>query len=353
MISQALEERQWREHLRTMRHLPPGTVLSGLSDPDERQLLDELLGLPDDVAPLRWLMTERGRLAAPIALRQMLRSLGRTAEGVARALAEGRSVPEDERRELAPLAPLRHLGRDSLPDAETVRETLQVLRAASDPHQLPPPAQHDERLSLLTELLQLPEGSDPLHWLAAERGALVARVALRDVLHEALPPALRPLGGPLARLRPRQPLHLGGNIRASIERLEFGRDGFAITIRLRSPMERTPTSGQGWRLPFWNGFERVTDDRGYRYLVQRAEWQAEAHLQWWHRGWYRQRLRMTCYPAVAPGVTTLTFSALPVTLAYRLTGRPVEPLQLPDESFGDLIWQAMVPPKLGTAVRAR
>jgi len=118
-------------------------------------------------------------------------------------------------------------------------------------------------------------------------------------------------------------------------------------------MERTPTSGQGWRLPFWNGFERVTDDRGYRYLVQRAEWQAEAHLQWWHRGWYRQRLRMTCYPAVAPGVTTLTFSALPVTLAYRLTGRPVEPLQLPDESFGDLIWQAMVPPKLGTAVRAR
>ena len=62
---------------------------------------------------------------------------------------------------------------------------------------------------------------------------------------------------------------------------------------------------------------------------------------------------MTCYPAVASGATTLTFSALPVMLAYRLTGRPVESLQLPERSLGDLTWQATVPSKVGAAVRAR
>ncbi len=352
MISQALDERQWREHLRAMRHLPPGTVLTSLSETDERQLLDELLGLPDDVAPLRWLIAERGQLAALIALRQILLRLARRAEGAALALAEGRSVPEDEWRALAPLAPLRYLGRDPLPDATMVRETLQLLRTASDPHRLPASPQQDEELSLLTAILQLPEGSDPLHWLASERGAFVARMALRDVLYAALPPAFAPLGGSPARLRPRQTLRLRRDIRLSIDTLDFGRDGFAIAVHLRLPLERPPTGERGWRLPFWPGFERVTDDRGYRYLIQRAEFQGETRAQWWHRGWYRERLRMTCYPAVSPGVTTLTFSALPVTLAYRLTGRPVESLQLPERSFGDLTWQATVPPKIGTAVRA-
>jgi len=352
MISQALQEREWREHLRAMRHLPPGTVLPSPIDPDERQLLDELLGLPDDMAPLRWLIAERGQLAALIALRQTLWRLARRAEGVARARAEGRSISGDEVRALAPLASLRNLSHDPLPDAATVRGTLQRLRAASDPHRLSAPPQQDEELGLLTAILQLPEGSDPLGWLAAERGDRVARVALRDVLGEALPPTFAPLGGSLARVRPRQTLSLRHDIRLFIDNLDFDQDGFAITIQVRFPLERAPADERGWRLPFWPGFERVTDDRGYRYLIQRAEFQGETRAQWWHRGWYRERLRMTCYPAVAPGVTTLTFSALPVTLAYCLTGRPVESLQLPERSLGDLTWQATVPPKVGTAVRA-
>lgn len=336
-----------------MRHLPPGTTLPNLSDPDKGQLFTGLLGLPDDTAPLRWIMAERGEMAALIALRQTLWRLARRAEGAALALAEGRSVPEDELRALAPLAPLRNLGRDPLPDAAMVRETLQLLRTASDPHQLPAPAPQDEELRLLTAILQLPEGADPLHWLAAERSDHVARTALRDVLHEALPSALAPPGGSLARVRPRQALRLRRDIRLSIDTLDFGRDGFAIAVHLRLPLERPPTGERGWRLPFWPGFERVTDDRGYRYLIQRAEFQGETQAQWWHRGWYRERLRMTCYPAVALGVTTLTFSALPATLAYRLTGRPIESLQLSEQSLGDLTWQAAIPSKVGTAVRAR
>ena len=336
-----------------MRQLPPGTILPAPSDPEERQLLAELLGLPDDVAPLRWLAAERGHTVALLALRRMLQSLGRTAAGAARALAEGRGVSEDYRGALAPLAPLRVLDRDPLPDAATVREMLRALRAAGDPHQLPARAQHDERASLLAEILQLPEGTDPLGWLAAERGDLVARATLRDLLHAALPPAFRPLAAPIARLRPRQPLYLGADLRGSIGGLEFGRDGFAITIRLRSPLERTPTSGAGWRLPFWNGFERVTDDRGARYLIQRAGWRAGTALQWWRRGWYAQHLRLTCYPAVAPGARTLTFSALPVTLSYCRAGLPTEPPQLPDRSFGEIYWRVTVPPKVSAAGRAR
>ena len=96
-------------------------------------------------------------------------------------------------------------------------------------------------------------------------------------------------------------------------------------------------------MPCWAGFDRVTDDRGYHYLLQRAEWEAGTWLRWW----YRERLRMTCYPAVADGATTLTFSALPATLSHRRTGGLRGPQPLPDEALGDIIWRVKIPPPVG------
>ncbi len=298
-------------------------------------MLAELIDLPDDAAPLRWLMAERGHVAALIALQQVLQSVGGSAAGLRRNIAQGWAGADEGGyvRLLARVEPLVRLADGPAPGADQLREALEAVRA-----QVPPPPADAEDLQLLGELLRPPAGTDPLRWLAVERGEVAARIALRVVLQASRPPALLPLGRQLARRRLRQKIRLPNGLRVAVEELVLGAGAFALTIHIRFAWKSLPDGG-GWLLPSWAGFDRVVDDLGYHYLVDQADQRAGTHLRWW----YRQRLRMVCYPAVATTATTLTFSALPATLTFLRSRPAAPPLPLPDEPLGDVTWQVAIP----------
>lgn len=333
MVSQALEERRWHEQLLTMRHLPPGTKLPQPRDPEERELLNTLLALPDDAAPLRWLMAERGSVVALLALRRLLRGLGtraialreNTARGWARA-DEGGFV-----RLLIQVEPLILLTHDPAPGADQLREALSALRHLA----LSPPATADWHL--LNEILHLSSDTDPLHWLEEERGEVAARDVLRMALQSARPPTTMSIGDQLVRHRPRQGVPLSGGLRVGIDELTLGQAGFSLTTRIRFAWKQSLPDG-GRRLPSWVGFDRVVDDRGHHYLLQVADRQAGTHL-WW----YLECLRMACYPAVSADATVLTFSALPATLTSLHTRPSMPPKPLPDEPLKNVVWRVTLP----------
>ena len=307
-------------------------------------MLAELVDLPDDAAPLRWLMAERGRVAALIALRRVLHTVGGSAAGLRRNVARGWAGAGEGGyvRLLARVEPLVRLADDPAPGADRLREALEAVRA-----QVPPPPADAEESQLLGELLRAPAGTDPLRWLAAERGEVAARIALRVVLQASRPPALRPLGRHLARRRLRQEIRLPNGPRVAVEELVLGADGFALTAQIRFAWKPLPDGG-GSLLPSWAGFDRVVDDVGNHYLVEQADQRAGTYLRWW----YRQRLRVVCYPAVAAAATTLTFSALPATLTFLRSRPAAPPLPLPDEPLGDVTWRIAIPRHAGTANRA-
>lgn len=63
MTSPVLQRARLLETLDTVRHLPAGTELAPVPNPALRELLPDLLALPDDTDPLTWIQHERGELA--------------------------------------------------------------------------------------------------------------------------------------------------------------------------------------------------------------------------------------------------------------------------------------------------
>jgi len=68
MTLQEAFEYQPQCNLQALRHLPPGTPLPQPRDPEEQQLLADLVRLPEEADPLTWLRQERGALSARLTL---------------------------------------------------------------------------------------------------------------------------------------------------------------------------------------------------------------------------------------------------------------------------------------------
>src|SRR5215211_6474583 len=94
MLARPAFETEWREQLRALRHLPAETEFPRPNDPELVELLDELLGLPDDADPLAWLTEHRSELAARVELREQLDFIRAFPLGIGRTRALGRPSPE-------------------------------------------------------------------------------------------------------------------------------------------------------------------------------------------------------------------------------------------------------------------
>jgi hypothetical protein len=346
-----------RDQLVAMRQLPPGTQLPQLAAQDERQLLSELLRLPDEVDPLRWLQTERGPLIARVLLRKELQRLKGRVVGQRRVNQAGWTVPEEQQ---ALLGGLEDLPEDAAqfarieehPEAspEVLRNVLQQLRALRNPSAPPtPPVASKDQLGqlqhLLSDLLSQPDRVDPLPWLQVERSALAAVVALSHVLQQSRPPPTLEVGTTLHIVKPRKVLRAPNHSFIKIEELVWGTEGFAITLHAwpRGQQEARPAGVDRihWT---WLGFNRIIEDRGYHYAVQHRELGVGSGL--FGREWSRKHLRMAFYPAVAPDATALTFISRLMVLevsGVRITDRSLSTLSLPEEQAGELAWRVNLP----------
>jgi hypothetical protein len=331
-----------REQLRAMRQLHPDACLPQPTGQLARQILDDLLNLPDERDPLLWLREERRLSIAVLMLSGVLDLAAMLREGIhrkSRSHAELSGFPAhivtEQTSQWALLfgqlltstdqwnIPTTHVETvASLSEAnQLVSELAQLRRPSRLPteeapaHSLLEPGQQ----LLLADLLRLPNTVDPLQWLQDERSEMSARYVLTYLLNQVQPsPSILQTGlgsytrssvYPKARLQVR-------NISARVEQISFYESCFTIQLRARI---HGPTISASSHPSHWQGFEQVIDDRGYHYLVQVADYQLSSQFWWW-----REHLTLLCWPALQEDARELTLlsqrAALTVYREPRLGG---------------------------------
>ena len=328
--------------LAALRSLPFSLRLPETLGPVARSLLRDLLELPEEVNPLRWLASQRAALCATLALnlcvetgetmRSGLHSLRSSDQGRGNSVA---IAPNDEietygrayrglygalREAVVPWAAYSTWDEAlaSIGAQHALCAVLSSMRAQTRlAFELSPTrSMHNVSTTfLLADLLRLSESVDPIHWLYTKRSATSAYLVLQRLLREALPMpdrvlADRPLG---SRIEPHITLSAHRNLQATVQAVEFRISGWVIhlRVRFRMPREHVPYTGSvradyPLRLVRWNGFEDVTDDQGRRYAVQIGDVAVSTE-----RGrWWRERLALVCWPPLdVPARITLRTQA--------------------------------------------
>ncbi len=336
-----------REQLRTLRRLPTDTRLYLPVRREERQLLHHLVRLPDDTDPLQSLQGDLGGVTARTALHSMLEELRSRSHVQRRARRLGEIPEESEQLLLGHLwrlpkdaAPFSRLRKDVVASETELWEVLRQVRALRG---LPPVASFPLQVSkgsdrVLVDLLQLPEHINPVEWLQDTHRELIAWYVLRNLLCATAPPrglaAGDAIGKPLHRLRPRVVIRDDNRVRVSVDRVILSSHGFLVDLNVwLSAESEVQASDTLYRDLVWLGFDRVSDNRGYHYLLQDFESDGVSY----------QRLRMTFYPAVAQDATELSFASMPAMVLVSTLRIPEGPVRQPELNIGDIVWRMRVP----------
>ncbi len=334
-------------NLRAMRYLPPQTYLPRPATAEERQLLDDLVALPDDADPLLWLRQERGTLTARIALYNAL--------GIIKGLTYSAWI--DSPAERAVVRDLWHLleHRAHGIEAETLLLVLQGLRPLRElvpaiEAQFKPPAKPSEEVLLLFDVLALSPADDPLVWLQRARGDLMARMTFSTVVQQGLPRPVLRIHPPIRAVQVAA-VYRSDHLQLAAREILFGSDGFALSMSAHLTVPHLPwpdtrsLSGllewiQEWVGPSWGGFDQVIDDRGYHYIVRYSPLTAgtERSCPDDFPARYRPAL-FAFYPSIAPDVGALTF----ISHTTELILQPPASLHLPALPIDPFTWRLAIP----------
>ncbi len=149
-------------------------------------------------------------------------------------------------------------------------------------------------------------------WFEREHGAYAAGVAFSVVMRQGLPDPQLEIGHPIKVVQLTD-VQRDERLTVGVQEIMFGPDGFALAMSVNVPMPPDVPSPDPlsrwmvWRNPYWGGFERVSDDRGWRYIVRGDQLHVGTPPTWRHHvpapvGGQRvlfERLHMAFYPAVA------------------------------------------------------
>lgn len=314
----SLGRRHLADTLWALRRLPPDTPLSELPRPDERRLFAEVLAEHAEGDVLTWLAQERGLVVAPIAMRALLEHVSEVALAERRRRAAGYASPAEILTLVGDLLlvpaerwpfPWRGQPPDTSPEA-LLRTFQWVRERRGTPGLEPTPGMRTAKDRLLVGLLGLPPDVDPLRWLQEEHGPAAAELALRYLVERRLAslPAAPDLGT-IVRTDRRHAIVGMPGARLVITTVTLGTKGFSLVGRGRIAKRRLREAVAWPAMPDWLGFNRVMDNRGYRYLVygRRSRWMTGL----WH---WNGQVEMAYYPAPAPGADTITFVADPAAV---------------------------------------
>jgi len=310
-------ELRLRGNLRALRRLPHDTQLPRPSDGEERRLFDDLVRLFDGTDPIVWLREERGPLTAHITLQWAFDNLHLFASGVRDDPAV---IQQADVFDAALWGLLASVSMDPSLFALAGHEGLASVTAlrsafAGWPHRgVALPTAPDEHKQLLADLLELRDAADPLAWLQRERGALSASIAFGRVLKQGLPRPSIEVGLPM-----RDAQVEGAStdrVRLSAGRVVFGADGFSLALHTHLHLPR-PSRGDvdACPLPWWGGFDRISDDKGHRYLARHIQTSVSNARPEGDR-WFVvplpsafETLHASFYPALATDAAALTFDS--------------------------------------------
>ena len=198
-----------QDRMTALRNLRPGTRLSWPEGDLSREVLRELLSLPESIDVLRWLEAERGAAVALLAIEQSLDMAGMM-YGAQNRIVSGMLTSEQERQVHQSLqdkygamyGPLLRSDEDwgapkqrgdtvdgppehcHLVDALTrLRRKIGLPTETSPSRSQVDPGPH----TLLADLLRLPDSTDPARWLQDHRLSLSSRLVLEHLLQGAFP----------------------------------------------------------------------------------------------------------------------------------------------------------------------
>ena len=316
------QHRFLQARLHTLRHLPPGTSLPQIIIGEDRQLLEEILQLPDEIDVVSWLQENSNRHLANIALRVIIEQLCRMCRDI-RASASKIPVPDYYQQLFGGLLELSEGGFpfstvENLPDrndeGKRLYDFLQQLQASYQ--RSPVPLQlfqgRTERDQVFADLLRLPPDTDPLFWLKNTHPLFVTRLILSHLLSRFSEPygSLAVLST-VSTMKVKEHLRPSPAIDVTVERITFKSEGFLLQAHVTLSPERFMPREEIASSNFtWQGFEKVIDNHGYHYLT----WIEEMHSGRANFKKQQEQITMAFYPAPGTSVRELAFSCQPVVI---------------------------------------
>ncbi len=346
-----------RAQVIALRHLPPETWLPKPVHLPDRELVAQLLALPDEADPFQWLQFHHSELAARVLLWKALDTLHSLVRGI--PLARRTGIPLQAGKRESWLGNLLELEEGAEPylamvDSHPTTISPDLLREVFSQwrrlRQAGPPLPHLESTSedlmpllpLLDELFRLPETSDPLQWIQQERSHLAAYVTLSHILGEIRPPDPLVLNSegkiplPVKVLHPKISQQMA-DLTVEMHEIVLGRNSFTLELRTSLPnrlLQDALGPGLGIR---WQAVEQVVDDGRNHYVVWHALQEGGTR---WHR--YELSLRLVCYPAPAASAREITLESKDTTIS--VTHQPDEgQLEILQQfPLGDLTWKIAI-----------
>lgn len=332
------------ENLRALGRMAPGRTLGRTAAPELQKLLDEVVALPEMEDPLAWLRAERRDAVARALMKRVILLLKYEEEHLR---ARRTDLPpqmrelDDAWRYRSGSADVAYLFEDfgdtSQPDAARMASILRRVRHVRPAYVrdgYPPPAGDLPRL--INDLLRLADHVDPVDWMRRERTELAVVLLAADLLAVAFRDATAP-GEDVASSELSGELHVGRLV-ISRPTLVVGTNGFTLRVEVHLDCGRLPGVDGDEPLCYWEGFDSVSDNLGFRYPVLSSNHEG---LLSGHTSNFAVYIR--CWPALASDANALVLRSSPAVLVVQAIGVDATLRQLPDVSLGDISWHLSIP----------
>ena len=316
------QDKRFVSRLRALRHLPPGTPLPVLNNPEERQLLQDLLQLPENTDYFRWLQEQAPDRLSRIMLTILIGhifTLVQYMDNIPADIAE----PHYYQQLLGNIPTLlqdeaiKQQWQTIQQDPKDVQELLLLFQQMqtsyrNSRHTNPEITPRKDFDQLLLDLLRLPFEIEPLIWLQKEQLTFMPSFVLSHLLqHFEVTKGILLEQPTLRRIAIHHHFQPAPGLSIKIQQLLVKPDGFLVEAQLHFIRPKLILAGQPQPGIFlWYGFDQVVDNNGYHYLTWDEIFRSGGGS--FHRD--EEELTMAFYPALASSVTELTFSSQPVII---------------------------------------
>lgn len=308
-VERPWEEYQLMKQIRALSQLPPSTRLPRPPD-DEHVLLDALL-LEEN--PMEWLKQTSSAFIARVVLWRALKDLQIYLQGSYRAWQTQQIYPKAYIQQFGKLLDIPEtvkeifrLLNDTRPtnvSLETLETVLQMVRPYYQAGEFQEDINYfdNKYLSLLVELLNLPEYVDKIQWIMEKYADFAAIETIRYLLSQVTP-AYTSLSQPFVKVLHQHVSASTNGHQVILSEVAIGQHGFALTLQTKVPkaLFQLPKGVvlAGMR---WGAAEDVCDNQGHYYLVC---YELENHMV---RGrTISMNMQLLCYPSINPDATQIT-----------------------------------------------
>jgi len=311
-------ERPWEEYrlikqVQALSQLPPSTSLRQVPS-DEQELLGRLSSL--EMNPVEWLEQTSSDLIGRVVLWRAVKDLEMYLQGAWRVRQFPQFYAEvciqqrfgkliDMPEMVEEIFGLLDGTRPTAVSLETLETVLQMLRSyyQADKFQGHIGSCDNKYLSLLIDLLNLPESVDITRWIIENHAHFAAIETVRYLISQVIP-ARTSLFDPFMKVLDAHVSASTNGLQVVLSEVAIGQHGFALTLQTKVPkalfqMPRDMVLA-GMR---WGAAEDVCDNQGYHYLVC---YQLESHTG---RGrTIYMDLQLLCYPSINPSASQITLT---------------------------------------------